>query len=100
MVGSFSNWIDSFENGGIVGEVWQMNEYGNPEMLYNANNSGNTAVITQEQLARAFENAIYNTGILDVIQSSGNVYLDGKEIAQSQRFKNELNRTNPSLNIR
>ena len=102
LTGSFSDWINnlSFADGGIVGELWQMNEYGVPEMLYNANNSGNTAVITQDQLARAFEQAIYNTGILDMIQSSGNLYLDGKEIAQSQRFKNELNRTNPSLNIR
>ena len=103
LAGGLTDWINnnlSFANGGIVGELWQMNEYGVPEMLYNANNSGNTAVITQDQLARAFEQAIYNTGILDIIQSSGNLYLDGKEIAQSQRFKNELNRTNPSLNIR
>lgn len=91
--------LPSFANGGIVGELWQMNEYGNPEMLYNANGNS-TAVITQEQLARAFENAIFNTGLLDAITDSKNIYIDGKNIAQSKNFKSELNRTNPSLNIR
>lgn len=76
-----------------------MNEYGNPEMLYNANGNS-TAVITQEQLARAFENAIFNTGLLDAITDSKNIYIDGKNIAQSKNFKSELNRTNPNLNIR
>lgn len=91
--------LPSFANGGIVGELWQMNEYGNPEMLYNANGNS-TAVITQEQLARAFENAIFNTGLLDAITDSKNIYIDGKNIAQSKNFKSELNRTNPNLNIR
>lgn len=92
--------VPSFANGGVVGEIWQMNEYGNAEMLYSANSGGNTSVITQEQLTNAFENAIFNTGLLQAIQESGSVYLDGKEIAQSNRFKNEINRTNPNLNIR
>lgn len=91
--------VPSFANGGIVGELWQMNEYGNPEMLYNANGNS-TAVITQEQLARAFENAIFNTGLLEAISDSKNIYIDGKNIAQSKNFKSELNRTNPNLNIR
>lgn len=91
--------VPSFANGGIVGELWQMNENGNPEMLYNSNN-GNTAVITQDQLSMAFEQAIYNTGLLDVIQQAGVVSIDGRAIAQSTNFKNELNRTNPNLNIR
>ena len=78
--------IPSFADGGFVGEVWQMNEYGNPEMLYSANGSS-TAVITQEQLARAFENAIFNTGLLDAITDSKNIYIDGKNIAQSKNFK-------------
>ena len=91
--------LPSFANGGIVGELWQMNEYGNPEMLYNANGNS-TAVITQEQLARAFENAIFNTGLLDAIMESKSIYIDGKNIAQSKNFKSELNRTNPNLNIR
>lgn len=91
--------VPSYANGGIVGELWQMNEYGNPEMLYSANGSS-TAVITQEQLARAFENAIFNTGLLDAITDSKNIYIDGKNIAQSKNFKSELNRTNPNLNIR
>lgn len=91
--------VPSYANGGIVGELWQMNEYGNPEMLYNANGNS-TAVITQEQLARAFENAIFNTGLLDAITDSKNIYIDGKNIAQSKNFKSELNRTNPNLNIR
>lgn len=91
--------VPSYVNGGIVGELWQMNEYGNPEMLYNANGNS-TAVITQEQLARAFENAIFNTGLLDAITDSKNIYIDGKNIAQSKNFKSELNRTNPNLNIR
>ena len=91
--------VPSYAEGGIVGELWQMNEYGNPEMLYSANGNS-TAVITQEQLARAFENAIFNTGLLDAITDSKNIYIDGKNIAQSKNFKSELNRTNPNLNIR
>ena len=91
--------VPSYANGGIVGELWQMNEYGKPEMLYNANGNS-TAVITQDQLARAFENAIFNTGLLDAITDSKNIYIDGKNIAQSKNFKSELNRTNPNLNIK
>lgn len=91
--------VPSYENGGIVGELWQMNEHGNPEMLYNSNN-GSTAVITQEQLAMAFQEAIFNTGLLDAISETKGVYIDGKYIAQSKNFKQELNRTNPGLNIK
>ena len=97
---NLADLVPSYANGGIVGELWQMNEYGNPEMLYNANNSGNTAVITQQQLSMAFEQAIYNTGLLDTIAKAGVIQLDGRAIAQSTTFKNEINRTNPSLNIR
>lgn len=92
--------VPSFANGGIVGEVWQMNEYGNPEMLFNANNSGNTSVINVDQLSEAFERAIYNTGLLGAIEEGKVVYIDGRAIAQSRNFKNELNRTNPTLNIK
>ena len=92
--------IPSYANGGIVGEVWQMNEYGNPEMLYNANNSGNTSVINVEQLSEAFERAIYNSGIITSLEEGKYIYIDGKYVAQSKNFKNELNRTNPSLNIK
>ena len=91
--------IPSFANGGIVGEVWQMNEYGNPEMLYNSNGSS-TAVITQSQLISAFEQAIFNTGLLEAIEDDKNIYIDGKYVAQSGNFKRELNRTNPNLNIK
>lgn len=96
----FSSKIPSFADGGIVGEVWQMNEKGNPEMLYNANNNSNTSVINIDQLAGAFERAIINTGLLNAIEESGYVYLDGKVIAQSKSFKNELNRTNPKLSLK
>lgn len=92
--------VPSYANGGIVGELWQMNEYGNPEMLYNANNSGNTSVINVEQLSEAFERAIMNTGLLGAIEEGRVVYIDGKYVAQSKNFKNELNRTNPMLNIK
>lgn len=91
--------VPSYANGGVVGEIWQMNEYGNPEMLYNSNN-GSTAVITQDQLAMAFQEAIFNTGLLDAISETKGVYIDGKYIAQSKNFKQELNRTNPGLNIK
>lgn len=91
--------LPSYANGGVVGEIWQMNEYGNPEMLYNSNN-GSTAVITQDQLAMAFQEAIFNTGLLDAISETKGVYIDGKYIAQSKNFKQELNRTNPGLNIK
>lgn len=92
--------IPSFANGGIVGEIWQMNEHGNPEMLFNANNSGNTSVINVDQLSEAFERAIYNTGLLGAIEEGKVVYIDGRAIAQSRNFKNEINRTNPTLNIK
>lgn len=98
---NLASLVPSFANGGIVGEIWQMNEYGNPEMLYNSNNnSNNTAVINQAQLSLAFEQAIYNTGILDAIAKAGIINIDGRAIAQSNSFKNEINRTNPGLNIR
>ena len=96
----WSSQIPSFANGGIVGEVWQMNERGNPEMLYNPNNNGDTSVINTDQLSLAFERAIYNTGILNAIEESGQLYIDGKYIAQSKSFKSELNRTNPKLSIK
>lgn len=92
--------IQSFANGGIVGELWQMNEYGNPEMLYNSNNNANTSVINQAQLSLAFEQAIYNTGLLEAIEKAGIIQIDGRMIAQSKNFKAEINRTNPNLNIR
>lgn len=92
--------IPSFANGGIVGEIWQMNEHGNPEMLFNANNNGNTSVINVDQLSEAFERAIYNTGLLGAIEEGKVVYIDGRAIAQSKNFKNEINRTNPMLNIK
>lgn len=92
--------IDSFANGGVVGEIWQMNEFGNPEMLFNSRNSGNTSVINQAQLGEAFTQAIINSGLLDAVENSGSITLDGKDIAQSRRFKAEMNRTNPKLNLR
>ena len=97
---NLASLVPEFANGGIVGELWQMNEYGNPEMLYSANNSGNTSVINQAQLSLAFEQAIYNTGLLDAIAKAGIINIDGKAVAQSSTFKSELNRTNPSLNLR
>lgn len=87
--------VPSFENGGLVGELWQMNEHGVPEMLYNANNSSNnTSVINQAQLSQAFETAIYNTGLIPAIQSAGVVSIDGRDIASSSRFIAEMNRRN------
>lgn len=93
--------IGSFANGGeLTGELWQMNEYGKPEMLFNSRNTGNTSVINQAQLGEAFTQAILNSGLIEAIRESGNLYLDGKEVAQSKSFKREINRTNPQLNIR
>lgn len=93
--------IGSFANGGeLTGELWQMNEYGKPEMLFNSRNTGNTSVINQAQLGEAFMQAILNSGLIEAIRESGNLYLDGKEVAQSKSFKREINRTNPQLNIR
>lgn len=60
-------------------------------------NSSNTS---QAQLTTAFENAIYNTGLLDSIENAGNISIDGKDIAQSKNFKRELNRTNPKLALK
>ncbi len=92
---NLASLVPSYENGGLVGELWQMNEYGVPEMLYNANNSSNnTSVINQAQLSQAFENAIYNTGLISTIQSAGVVSIDGRDIASSTRFINEMNRRN------
>lgn len=93
--------IGSFATGGeLTGELWQMNEYGKPEMLFNSRNTGNTSVINQAQLGEAFMQAILNSGLIEAIRESGNLYLDGKEVAQSKSFKREINRTNPQLNIR
>lgn len=92
--------IPGYANGGQVGEVWRMNEHNNPEMLFNGNNNANTSVINIDQLSRAFEQAIYNTGLLNAIEEGNQVYIDGKYIAQSKNFKNEINRTNPKLAIR
>lgn len=92
--------VPSYANGGMVGELWQMNEKGNPEMLYNPYNNGNTSVINIDQLASAFEQAIYNSGLINAIEDGRDIYIDGKAIAQSRNFKNELNRTNPLLNIK
>lgn len=93
--------IGSFATGGeLTGELWQMNEYGKPEMLFNSRNTGNTSVINQAQLGEAFMQAILNSGLIEAIRESGNLYLDGKEVAQSKTFKREINRTNPQLNIR
>ncbi len=97
---NLADLVPSFANGGIVGEIWQMNEYGNAEMLYNSNNSGDTSVINQAQLSLAFEQAIYNTGLLEAIEKAGIIEIDGRDIAQSNNFKRELNRTNPSLKLR
>jgi phage-related protein len=98
----YVNWsVPEFANGGLVGELWQMNEHGQPEMLYNGNNSGNnTSVINRAQLSEAFTEAIYNSGILDAIMNAGVINIDGREIASSKSFKRELNRTNPNLNLR
>lgn len=92
--------IPSFYNGGVVGEIWQMNEYGKPEMLFNQGGSNSTSVITQSQLSQAFIQAIYQTNLLEVIKESGQFVLDGRMIAQSSSFKNEINRTNPNLNLK
>lgn len=54
----------------------------------------------EAQMARAFEQAIYNTGLIDTIENAGNISIDGKDIAQSKNFKSELNRTNPSLALK
>lgn len=90
----------SFANGGQVGEFWRMNENGVAEMLYNSGNSNGTNVITQGQLSQAFANAIYQTGLLEAIQQGMVVNIDGREVASSKTFKREINRTNPSLNLR
>lgn len=90
-------------NGGMVGagEVWRMNEFGNPEMLFNAEQGNhNTNVINLEQITQAFTNAIFNSGLIEAVESSGGVYIDGREIAQSKSFKNEINRTNPQIRLR
>lgn len=97
---NLASQIPTYAQGGMIGELWQMNEKGNPEMLYNPYNNGNTSVINIEQLASAFERAIINTGLLSAIEDGRVVYIDGKYVAQSRNFKNELNRTNPNLNIK
>lgn len=93
----FIKSIFGHANGGMVGagEVWRMNEFGNPEMLFNAENgSQQTSVINLEQITQAFTQAIFQSGLIETIEASGGVYIDGKEIAASKNFQNEMNRRN------
>ena len=65
------------------------------------NNSFTQNYVSNEaQMTRAFEQAIYNTGLIDSIENAGNISIDGKDIAQSRNFKSELNRTNPKLALK
>jgi hypothetical protein len=62
--------------------------------------SGQTGVTNVKQLKQAFVEALYECSDL-FEREDGDVVLkvDGAEIARSKRFKSEINRTNPSLNL-
>lgn len=107
-----ATFANGYANGGIPdkSELFYMNEYGRPEALVNTGGT-QTNVINLDQISQAthqgFVQAIYDTGLLSVIQESGGngtIVVDGnvlgRTVAQSSGFRNEVNRRNTSLNLR
>lgn len=64
--------------------------------------SGKTGVSNVAQLQEAVYEALTTwwSGAVYDLPESGSTYLDGAEIARSNKFKAELNRTNPNLKLK
>ena len=96
--------IPALANGGMVnaGSLFIAGENG-AELLTNMG-SGTTGVTNVSQFKQAMIEAIYETGLLSTIEESGNIYLDsekvGKKMGQTKSLRQQLNRTNPNLNLR
>lgn len=93
--------VNMFANGGMVdsGSLFVAGEAG--AELVTTMPSGQTGVTNVAQFKQAMVEAIYECA--DVFQQpDGSValYLDGREVARSKNFKDELNRTNAGLNLR
>jgi hypothetical protein len=96
--------IPMLANGGMVnaGSLFIAGEQG-AELLTNMG-SGTTGVTNVSQFKQAMIEAIYETGLLSSIEESGNIYLDsekvGKKMGQTKSLRQQLNRTNPNLNLK
>lgn len=96
--------IPYLANGGMVnaGSLFIAGESG-AELITNMG-SGTTGVTNVSQFKQAMIEAIYETGLLSSIEESGNIYLDsekvGKKMGQTKSLRQQLNRTNPNLNLR
>ena len=96
--------IPMLANGGMVnaGSLFIAGESG-AELLTNMG-SGTTGVTNVSQFKQAMIEAIYETGLLSSIEESGNIYLDsekvGKKMGQTKSLRQQLNRTNPNLNLK
>lgn len=96
--------IPMLANGGMVnaGSLFIAGESG-AELLTNMG-SGTTGVTNVSQFKQAMIEAIYETGLLSTIEESGNIYLDsekfGKKMGQTKSIRQQLNRTNPNLNLK
>lgn len=96
--------IPMLANGGMVnaGSLFIAGESG-AELLTNMG-SGTTGVTNVSQFKQAMIEAIYETGLLSSIEESGNIYLDsekvGRKMGQTKSLRQQLNRTNPNLNLK
>ena len=93
--------VGVFANGGIAekGNLFIANEKG-PELVYSGHNNS-SSIMNIAQFKQAMVEALYEAS--DVFQQydgSVELSLDGAVIARSKRFKSELNRTNPKLNLK
>lgn len=81
------------------GDLFIANERG-PELVYSGH-GGSSQVANVAQFKQAMVEALYEAS--DVFQQydgAVELSLDGAVIARSKRFKSELNRTNPKLNLK
>lgn len=97
--------FDKFASGGVAeaGTMFIAGEAGS-EMVWN-NSNGSSSILNVQQFTQAMVNAIYATNIPTLIENAGgDIYLDtdkvGTKLGQSRTLKQQLNRTNPNLNLR
>lgn len=93
--------IQLFANGGVPdkGSLFVAGEAG--AELVHTMPSGQTGVTNISQFKQAMVEALYEASdVFQQAESSLELSLDGAVIARSKRFKSELNRTNPKLNLK
>ena len=99
-IASLAN-IKLFANGGIAdkGSLFIANEKG-PELVYSGPNNS-SSIMNIQQFKQAMVEALYEASdVFQTEQAPVVLNLDGAKIAESKRFKSELNRTNSGLNLR